>query len=143
MRDYKLHELKTVLSEQVEDVYYRTRRREVYPITITANVGYADGGGIRKQFTEKNGYKSTTVIIEKLWDHISERLEEERLYRTLGVSFNNFKSSSIQQLELFKDEKEYKSEMIDYALDKVKAKYGKEIVLRATSLTKSGTLLER
>lgn len=33
--------------------------------------------------------------------------------------------------------------MIDYALDKVKAKYGKEIVMRATSLTKSGTLLER
>lgn len=143
MRDYKLQELKTVLSEQVEDVYYRTRRKGVYPTTISVNVGYADSGGIRKQFTEKNGYKSTTVIIEKLWDHISERLEEERLYRTIGVSFNNFKSSSIQQLELFKDEKEYKSEMIDYALDKVKAKYGKEIVMRATSLTKSGTLLER
>ncbi|MDT0700361.1 Y-family DNA polymerase [Staphylococcus chromogenes] len=143
MRDYKLHELKTVLCEQVEDVYYRTRRREVYPTTISVNVGYADGGGIRKQFTEKNGYKSTTVIIEKLWAYINERLESDRLYRTLGVSFNNFRNSSIQQLELFRDEKEVKTEMIDYALDKVKAKYGKEIVMRATSLTKSGTLLER
>ncbi|SCT45358.1 DNA-damage repair protein [Staphylococcus cohnii subsp. cohnii] len=64
LRDYRLYELKAVLIEQVEDVFYRTRMNNQYPTTICISVGYAEYGGIRKQFTEKNGYKSTTQIVD-------------------------------------------------------------------------------
>src|SRR5699024_7136572 len=64
LRDYQLYELKAVLIEQVEDVFYRTRMNNQYPTTVRVSVGYADSGGIRKQFTEKNGYKSTTQIVD-------------------------------------------------------------------------------
>ncbi|MEX2935980.1 DinB/UmuC family translesion DNA polymerase [Staphylococcus saprophyticus] len=143
LRDYKLNELKVILAEQVEDVYYRTRLKGLYPTTIAVNVGYANGGGVRKQFTDKTGFKTTTIIIEKLWDYVKNNADDSALYRTSSVNFTNFKSSSIQQLELFKSEKEVKTEAIDYAMDKVRLKYGSNTVIRASSLTESGTRLSR
>ncbi|MBZ5280790.1 DNA repair protein [Staphylococcus aureus] len=143
LRDYELHELKSVLIEQVEDVYFRTRMSNQYPTTISVSVGYAEGGGIRKQFTDKNGFKSTTQIIDRLWSYITTQIQDDALLRTIGINFTNFRSNAIQQLELFKPEKELKAEIIDSALDRVKLKYGKEIVMRATSLTSGGTLNSR
>src|SRR5699024_4695990 len=93
LRDYQLHELKAVLIEQVEDVFYRTRMNNQYPTTISVSVGYADVGGIRKQFTEKNGYKNTTQIIDVLWKYIRSKIEPDALLRTLSVNFTNFKSN--------------------------------------------------
>lgn len=143
LRDYKLHELKAILIEQVEDVYFRTRMINQYPTTISVVVGYAENGGIRKQFTEKNGFKSTTQIINRLWSYITSQIQPNSLLRTIGINFTNFRSNAVQQLELFKSDKDIKAEVIDNALDKVKLKYGKESVIRATSLTSGGTLRER
>lgn len=143
LRDYRLYELKAVLIEQVEDVFYRTRKNNQYPTTVRVSVGYATSGGIRKQFTEKNGYKSTTQIIDVLWRYIQSKLEPDALLRTISVNFTNFRSNQIQQLELFQSEKALKTEMIDHALDQVRLKYGKESVIRATSLTSGGTLKDR
>lgn len=143
LRDYELYELKSVLIEQIEDVYFRTRMSNQYPTTISFFIGYAEGGGIRKQFTEKSGFKSTNQIIDKLWPYITTQIQGNVLIRTVGINFTNFRSNAIQQLELFKPEKELKAEIIDNALDKVKLKYGKEIVMRATSLTSGGTIKAR
>lgn len=143
LRDYRLDELKAVLIEQIEDVSYRTRTSKMYPTTISVSVGYANGAGIRKQFTEKNGFKSTNSIIRKLWSYILENGDKEELYRTISVSFTNFKSNKMEQLELFKSKKEMKSEIIDHALDYIKLKYGKDIVMRASSLSYEGTLKHR
>ena len=59
------------------------------------------------------------------------------------MNFTKLKSNAIQQLELFKPEKELKAEIIDNALDHIKLKYGKEVVMRATSLTSGGTINDR
>lgn len=143
LRDYRLYELKAVLIEQIEEVYFRTRMSDQYPTTISVSIGHAEGGGIRKQFTEKNGFKSTTQIIDKLWSYITSNIQEDALLRTIGTNFTNFQSNAIHQLELFKSEKELKAEIIDNSMDKVKLKYGKDIVMRATSLTSGGTLKNR
>lgn len=118
-------------------------RTYFYQKFLSVSVGYAEGGGIRKQFTDKNGFKSTTQIIDRLWSYITTQIQDDALLRTIGINFTNFRSNAIQQLELFKPEKELKSEIIDNALDRVKLKYGKEIVMRATSLTSGGTLNSR
>lgn len=140
LRDYKLDEVKPVLIEHVEDTFYRTRLQNKYPTTISISLGYADGGGIRKQFTEKNGFKTTNEIINRLWAHVVKASDSYELYRTIGISFTNFKSSQIMQLELFKTEKETKNEIIDHALDSLRLKYGQNIVMRATSLLHNGSL---
>lgn len=143
LRDYRLYELKAVLIEQIEEVYFRTRMSDQYPTTISVSIGYAEGEGIRKQFTEKNGFKSTTQIIDKLWSYITSNIQEDALLRTIGTNFTNFQSNAIHQLELFKSDKELKAEIIDNSMDKIKLKYGKDVVMRATSLTSGGTLKNR
>lgn len=143
LRDYRLYELKAVLIEQIEEVYFRTRMSDQYPTTISVSIGYAEGGGIRKQFTEKNGFKSTRQIIDKLWSYITSNIQEDALLRTIGTNFTNFQSNAIHQLELFKSDKELKAEIIDNSMDKIKLKYGKDVVMRATSLTSGGTLKNR
>lgn len=140
LRDYELNELKTVLIEHVDEVFYRTRMIDKYPTTISIQIGYSVGGGLRKQFTNKNGYQSSNVIIEKLWQYILNESDHTELFRTISVNFTNFKDSNIQQLELFKKDKEVKEEMIEKAMDKVKFKYGNHIVKRAISLTDSSLL---
>lgn len=140
LRDYKLNEIKAVLIEHVEDTFYRTRLQNKYPTTISVSVGYSDGGGIRKQFTEKDGFKNTNSIINRLWKHILSVADPSEYYRTIGVSFTNFKSNQVMQLELFKTEKDTKNEIIDHALDRLRLKYGQNVVMRATSLNHTGTL---
>ncbi|HFO1886519.1 TPA: Y-family DNA polymerase [Staphylococcus aureus] len=143
LRDYCFNEMKAVINEQVEDVFYRARQQNLYPTTISIHVGYAKGGGMRKQFTEKNGFKSTNYIIDVLWRYLSEKADKTELYRTIGVNFTNFRNNNIQQLELFKSEREQKNEIIDHSLDRIRVKYGKDVVMRATSLLESGTLKSR
>lgn len=141
MRDYELHELKTVLSEQVDEVFYRVRNQQLYPTRITVSVGYADAGGVRKQFTNKTGYQNSYVIINQLWRYLSDRLENDRLYRTIAISFGHFIPNQIKQLSLFEDPKQIKAEIIENELDPIRFKYGKDIVFRGSSLSKSGTLI--
>lgn len=140
LRDYQLEEVKTVLIEHIDEVFYRTRLQDKYPTTISVSLGYAEGNGIRKQFTNKNGFKTAAMIFETLWQYILKEADYTALYRTVAINFTNFKDSRIQQLELFKTEKEIKEEIIDQSLDRIKLKYGKNIIMRAISLKQSSTL---
>ena len=143
MRDYSMNELKTVLNEQVDEVYFRSRKLNLYPTRISVSVGYADVGGVRKQFTNKTGFMNTYVITQLLWDYLSQRLEPDRLYRTIAISFGKFIPNQIKQLSLFDDPYQIKTETLENHLDFIRMKYGKDVVMRGSSLLNSGTLLER
>lgn len=143
LRDYEMNEIKVIISEQVEDVFYRSRLQGKYPNTISIQIGYSGKGGIRKRFTNKNGFKSTYLITNTLWNYIYDNADRMELIRTCGINFTNLKDDNIQQLELFKNQKELKSEIIDHAMDKIRLKYGENSVIKANSLTNSGTRLSR
>jgi len=143
MRDYSMNELKTVLNEQVDEVYFRSRKLNLYPTRISVSIGYADVGGVRKQFTNKTGFMNTYVITQLLWDYLSQRLEPDRLYRTMAISFGKFIPNQIKQLSLFDDPYQIKTETLENHLDFIRMKYGKDVVMRGSSLLNSGTLLER
>ncbi|MEB7402108.1 hypothetical protein NGC02_11525 [Mammaliicoccus sciuri] len=83
-------------------------------------MGYADSGGIRKQFTNKAGYQNTYEIINVLWGYLSNRLENDQLYRTIGISFGKFIPNQIKQLSLFDDPLKIKTEIIENQLDVIR-----------------------
>src|SRR5699024_11496021 len=62
-------------------IFYRTRSIGKYPTTIAIQIGYANGGGIKKQYTDKNGYQTANKIAEKLWEYIYSNGDHEALYR--------------------------------------------------------------
>lgn len=64
------------------------------------------------------------------------------MYRTIGISFGKFISNQIKQLSSFDDPLQIKSEIIENQLAVIRHKYGKNIVMRGSSLTKSGRVLD-
>ncbi len=143
MRDYEFYELKTVISEQVDEVFYRVREQHLYPITISFTIGYAHYGGIRKQFSKKDYFTSTMQIVELIWKHLEDYADRDAMFRTVSVSFSNLRDSAMRQLSLFEDRGEAKREMVEKHLDAIRNKYGKNSVMRASSLTESGTIQQR
>ncbi|WP_239772196.1 hypothetical protein [Mammaliicoccus sp. P-M58] len=85
--------------------------------------------------------QNSYVIINQLWRYLSDRLENDRLYRTIAISFGQFIPNQIKQLSLFEDPKQIKVEIIENELDPIRFKYGKDIVFRGSSLSKSSTLI--
>ena len=142
-RDYTLTELKTVLIEHVEALYYRAQIENHTPKTITVSLNYTDASALKKQFTHRDGYLSSNQIIQQFWSYIVQTVEHDRTFRTLSISFTNFKSSNVEQLSFFTPKIEYQARAIDHALVPLKRKYGHEIVTRASSLKPSSTLNDR
>ncbi len=91
MRDHSMNELKTVLIEQIDEVFFRVRNQQAYPTRISVNVGYADIGGVRKQFSKKDvKIQSLKRKIKKLED------ENKELKLSLKKAYGNiFESSNI------------------------------------------------
>ena len=68
----------------------------------------------------------------------------DALIRQVGISFTKLTNKSSHQLSLFKDtEKDDENKALYEALDEVKEMYGKDSVLRASSLLKNSTAKER
>ncbi len=82
-------------------------------------------------------------LVPLIWSHLEEYVETERLFRTVGISFSNLKDSRIRQLNLFEEPLVNKRERIEEYLDRIRHKYGKDVVMRATSLSNAGTLKTR
>ena len=64
--------------------------------------------------------------------------------RIIGLNFGKLSTSGHKQLDMFADEEKQKNnhELLK-AVDKIQAKYGKNILLRASALTKDSTAIER
>ena len=82
MRDYQFEESKVVMQELIEDVASRLRAEKKLARTIHFSFGYAEGGGIHKQYTledptnlERDIFKVINYFANRLCDkkHCIER----------------------------------------------------------------------
>lgn len=140
MRDYQFEESKVVMQELIEDVASRLRVEKKLARTIHFSFGYAEGGGIHKQYTLEDPTNLERDIF-KVINYFANRLcDKKALYRTLSVSLTQFIKESDRQLNLFIDEYERKKdEKLAKTIDHLHLKYGKGIVSKATSYTEAGT----
>ena len=140
MRDYQFEESKVVMQELIEDVASRLRAEKKLARTIHFSFGYAEGGGIHKQYTLEDPTNLERDIF-KVINYFANRLcDKKALYRTLSVSLTQFIKESDRQLNLFIDEYERKKdEKLAKTIDHLHLKYGKGIVSKATSYTEAGT----
>lgn len=144
MRDYYYHETKVVLLELVEEVAMRLRSRDLLVKTISFSMGYSGEGGVNKQYTLKDGTNLTMDIFRVIWSFAEQLCDKQAKYRTLSVTLNNFVPERARQLNLFIDEFErQRDEALEKTIDKLKRKYGPNVVSRAVSYTPAATARER
>ncbi len=67
-------------------------------------------------------YKNICSLFDELWD--------KSPIRQLGVSVSDLEFSNVKQLNIFQDELSVKNELLDKAVDKIRAKFGDEAIMR-------------
>lgn len=144
-RDYDAKDIFIIIQEMVDDVTRRLRLARKKCKTITLGIMYSKDyqGGFHRQISLPHGTSNESIIYQTCLE-IFECYYENLPIRKVSVSLTNFDHSKVHQYSLFEDEEALEKEKeLQYTLDKIKNKFGKNAVLRATSLAEGSTVKDR
>jgi len=118
-----------ILLSLIEMTAWRLRQANMNCRVVSVSIKDSSFGYAAKQkklmyFTDctRDIYMSICDLFDELWDG--------RPIRQLGVSVSDLEFSDIKQINLFQDQLSVKNEILDKAVDKIRAKYGDESVIR-------------
>ncbi len=120
-----------LLLRQVEEVAQRLRDEKLEGRTVTLKLRRGDFQTITRSHT----FDHSTNITELIWREAKRLLEQwykswGSPLRLLGVGVSNLQKAGQGQQLLFTDESEVKQKKVDDVMDKVRQKYGGDILKR-------------
>ena len=144
-KDYREEGAKLLLLEMCDELCFRLRLGHLKCGTVSLFVAYSSscGGG----FSHQAALNILTSSPSKLYDVILDiflRFYDGSPIRGLSISFARLNESSSQQFDLFSSsEEENETQALWETIDDISAAYGRNAVLRASSLTEDSTIKER
>lgn len=145
MRDYSVKEAKLILKEMNDDLCSRMRKHHQKTSRLSLMIIYSAGvgGGFAHQASLDYPTDDTELIFKDL-ERLYDLYVSNQPIRRINISFSKLTDSEYEQLSLFESEVDsYEREMLQAVMDELKDKYGKNIVLRASSLLDESTAIER
>lgn len=145
MRDYNVKEAKLILKEMNDDLCSRMRKHHQKTSRLSLMIIYSAGvgGGFAHQVSLDYPTDDTELIFKDL-ERLYDLYVSNQPIRRINISFSKLTDSEYEQLSLFESEVDsYEREMLQAVMDELKDKYGKNIVLRASSLLDESTAIER
>lgn len=143
--DYYADRINIIILEMVDTVAKRLRAADKKGYTVNLGVNYSKeyGGGFNRQTTllfptsnESDIYNACLDLFEKYYDDLP--------IRKLSIRVSSIVTNYHVQMNLFKDMNKV---IIDHKLhstmDSINLRYGKNAVLRSTSLLKASTIRDR
>ena len=144
-QDYYKPEIYQIIREMIDDVTRRLRINKKRAKTIHFGLGYSKdvGGGFARQISlsqptdiASHVYKACAKLMDKFYDNSP--------IRSVRVSATNLVETKGYQVSLFEDiEAIIKEHDLFSTVDKIKEKYGKNSITRASSELESSTLKSR
>ena len=143
-RDYQKVEAVTIIREMVDELSSRLRNEGKMTHVVAIYIGYSKNkGGFARRATLLSATDDTQSLLEAILE-IYHCYIKDLPIRNIGLSFGRLVPASSQQLNLFEDEKKQADRHnLQKALDTLHTKYGKNSVLRASSLLEESTVRER
>ncbi len=144
-RDYTKEEVPTIIREMNDDLSMRLRSQDKLTSVVGLMIGYSMSihGGFSRQISLDVATDDTDILFNALMKIYNEYVEDYPI-RRVYLSFGKLSTSEFEQLSLFDDiESVEKQKKLQKALDKVKSIYGKDSVLRGSSLLEESTAKER
>ncbi len=144
---YKLNEveIKTVIREIGEQVASRLRAKDKNGSVVSLYVGTAyteESRGFSAQL-KIDATNNSKKIVQTLMT-IFDLHYEGQAVRNIGVSIGSLSESGVEQMDLFAPKSEaVKETKIDGTIDEIRRKFGTTAIVKLSSLSKSGTMLER
>lgn len=130
-----IEDLEIVLVELVEKVSYRLRKNDMYANVVNVQLK-------TKEFKNMSHQKKldirtdTTKDILDVAKELLRELHKGELIRLIGVRVDGLVEKKQMQLSMFDMPENTKNKKIDETMDKLKEKFGYEIITRATDIKK-------
>ncbi len=144
-KDYYGENAKLIIEEMVSVLGSRLRANNYVTKTIGLGIGYSkavQGGFYHHQKLEVATNDEETI--KKVCFLLFDRYYEDLPIRKISISCSDLEKQSGMQLNLFEDyENTKKKEEMNKAIDEVKQKFGKNSLLKASSLLEDSTAKER
>lgn len=142
LRDYTYTDVKICILDLVEEVCWRARSERMAGRTISLSIGYSeDRGGFSRSISIPTHTNSTKDMYEQCLKLLQRFYVKHKMTRRVSVGLTNLCPDHEVQLSLFKDHSKEKD--LGIAMDYIRESYGTTAVLRATSYTEAGIILER
>ena len=144
-KDFNKDNAVTIIREMCDDLSNKLRSENKMTELVSLYIGYAKEvqGGFSRQMSLLHPTDDNDELFKALME-IYEAHVSNYPIRRIGLNFGKLSVSGHQQLNMFADEEKQKNnhELLK-AVDKIQAKYGKNILLRASALTEDSTAIER
>ena len=143
-RDYNQKEAVTIIREMVDTLASRMRNDNKMTKVVAIYVGYSRNmGGFARRSTLLAPTDDTELLLKAILEIYHMHIKDLPI-RTIGLNFGGLLESTYQQLNMFEDDKEQiKRRNLQKTMDKLQTKFGKNSVLRASSLLEESTIKER
>ncbi len=144
VRDYSKEEGRLILKEMSDDLLYRLRKAGMLAGKISLFIGYSNGyGGYSKQLSLP--YPSDEFEdIHGAFSFVYEKNVSELPIRGINLSLSKLTDSDYAQSNLFEEEdRREKTRSLYRSLDKIRETFGRNSVLRCSSLLNHSTIKSR
>ena len=144
-KDYNKKEIVTIIREMCDDLSQRLRSEKKQSGLVGLFIGYSKEtmGGFSRQMSLLHATDDTEELFKALMEIFHKHIQNYPI-RRVGLSFGKLSTSGYKQIDIFGDaKKEKNNHELNKAMDKLKDKYGKNILLRASALTEESTIIER
>lgn len=144
-KDYKMDEARLIIREMCDDLSSKLRKENKQTELVSLYIGYSKDtmGGFSRQMSLLNATDDTEELYNALIEIYDEYIRDYPI-RRVGISFGKLSTNGFKQINMFDDAKKEKNRHdLFKTMDKLKDKYGKNILLRASALTENSTAIER
>ncbi|MBR0439921.1 MAG: damage repair protein [Bacilli bacterium] len=144
-KDYNKKEIVTIIREMCDDLSQRLRSEKKQSGLVGLFIGYSKEtmGGFSRQMSLLHATDDTEELFKALMEIFHKHIQNYPI-RRVGLNFGKISTSGYKQIDIFGDaKKEKNNHELNKAMDKLKDKYGKNILLRASALTEESTAIER
>lgn len=143
LRDYSKKEITTCILDLCEEACRRARTADLAGKTIHLGISYSKetSGGFSRSKTIPSPTNITLDMYEVCMQLFNQFYDGKSSIRHVYVTLGNLSGKQETQLSLLEDS--LKKNDIGYVMDAIRDKYGSASILRASSYTDAGILLER
>ena len=144
-KDYYAHNIKLIIEEMADVITARLRREKKTTKSLGFSIGYSktSTGGFR-HMVKLDIATSSPATISDVCFNIFDKFYDGSPIRLVGISVGKLEDKNAIQLDLFKEYEEKEAEdVVNMTVDAIKSKFGKNSLIKASSLLDDSTAMER
>ena len=144
-KDFNKDNAITIVREMCDDLSHRLRNEGKLTEVVSLYIGYSKDtmGGFSRQMSLSQPTDDTEVLFNALMEIYHQYIQDYPI-RRIGINFGKLSQMGYTQIDMFGDAKKEKGNHdLFKTMDRLKDKYGKNILLRASALTEDSTAIER